>query len=204
MFFSFVILSVRLYASYVDQKVFVEQIGPRSSGLNGFKTEQGVKLIAQHGDCLEILYNKYPYKIEFNPPLKVKTENNKPKTKRLLSQDSEEENESQASKKTKLKSHTDNSFAMATTEVQQSNEKSIDNGSETVSGVGTSSTSSINKLGESAGNGTWEHFSNKTLYVYTSNGCTGRSKVRKNFSTFSFIFNNKFNVSFFHDKDCSL
>lgn len=61
-------MAVRLYASYANQTVFVQQIGKHSCGLNGFETKRDVKLVARHGDCLEILYGHYRYRIEFNPP----------------------------------------------------------------------------------------------------------------------------------------
>lgn len=59
---------VRLYANYTEHTILVQQIGARACGLNGFKTRKEVKFIARHDDCLEVLYGKYPYKIEFNPP----------------------------------------------------------------------------------------------------------------------------------------
>ncbi|XP_016837662.1 uncharacterized protein F21D5.5 isoform X1 [Nasonia vitripennis] len=151
---------VRLYASYEDHKVSVEQLGSRACGLNGFKTERGVRLVAQHGDRLEILYGKHPYKIEFNPAPKVNTESEKPK-KRLLSQESEEEDEPQSSKKSRMSE--DGNGDQVSMEADES--------------VEAASTSSSNGTMSKSENGTWEHYSNKTLYVYTSNGCTGRSKI---------------------------
>ena len=37
---------------------------------------------------------------------------------------------------------------------------------------------SSNNVNNKGKNGTWETFSDNTLYVYTSNNCYGRSKVR--------------------------
>ncbi|KOX79322.1 Bifunctional polynucleotide phosphatase/kinase [Melipona quadrifasciata] len=59
---------VQLYADYEEYKVFIQQIGLRSCGFNGFKTSKDVKFIASHDDCLEMLYGKHAYQIEFNPP----------------------------------------------------------------------------------------------------------------------------------------
>ena len=59
---------VRLYANYQEYKVFIQQIGKRYCGFNGFKTRKEVKFIGKHNDCLEILYGKFAYQIEFNPP----------------------------------------------------------------------------------------------------------------------------------------
>lgn len=57
-----------MYADYEEYKVFIQQIGLRSCGFNGFKTSKDVKFIASHDDCLEMLYGKHTYQIEFNPP----------------------------------------------------------------------------------------------------------------------------------------
>lgn len=150
--------------------MFVEQLGIRACGLNGFKTERGVRLVAQHGDRLEILYGKHPYKVEFNPAPKVNTESEKPK-KRLLSQESEEEDEAQSSKKSKMNDDT----------ADQVNMEGNDS-------IETASTTSSNGNMSKSENGTWEHYSNKTLYVYTSDGCQGRSKVSLILFKFCFIW----------------
>ncbi|XP_058806617.1 uncharacterized protein F21D5.5 isoform X2 [Phymastichus coffea] len=156
---------VRLCASYKDHKVFVEQLGSRASGLNGYKTEKGVKVVAQHGDRLEILYGRHPYQIEFNPPplANIKREGT---AKRLVSQESEDEddNEPQRSKKFKL-----TSTAMGTEEDQ------LFSGQQTSTEHSSSDTN--NEPGSPSEYGEWEYFDNKTLYVYTSNGCQGRSKI---------------------------
>lgn len=59
---------VQLYADYEEHKVFIQQIGLRPCGFNGFKTRKDVKFIGDHDDNLEILYGKHIYQIEFNPP----------------------------------------------------------------------------------------------------------------------------------------
>jgi hypothetical protein len=163
----FIILLVRLYASYADQKVFVQQIGTRPCGFNGFKTERGVKFIAQHGDCLEVLYGKHSYKIEFNPPPRRNLQSKKP-IKRLLLEDSEDV-ESQSSKKFKtdidvaydMEESTSQSYYMPSTSISDDSMK-VYNFTE---------------------GGKWEQFSDDTLFVYTSNSCKGRPKVRTFFLT---------------------
>ncbi|KZC14846.1 Bifunctional polynucleotide phosphatase/kinase [Dufourea novaeangliae] len=59
---------VQLCADYQEYKVFIQQLGKRPCGFNGFKTRKDVKFIGNHEDCLEILYGKHTYQIEFNPP----------------------------------------------------------------------------------------------------------------------------------------
>ncbi|CAK9798741.1 Bifunctional polynucleotide phosphatase/kinase [Anthophora quadrimaculata] len=58
---------VQLYADYQEYKVYIQQIGKRPCGFNGFKTRKDVKFIGKHDDCLELLYEKHTYQIEFNP-----------------------------------------------------------------------------------------------------------------------------------------
>ncbi|KAJ8675281.1 hypothetical protein QAD02_011067 [Eretmocerus hayati] len=162
---------IRLYAYYDERKVSVEQVGLRPSGLNGFKTERGVKVVAQHGDRLEILYDKYPYKIEFNPILKTTSIRSPSKPlKRLLSQDSEGlEDEMQDNKRTKLTDGDDN----GTLDEQQDDEKKQEN----LNLPSTSSSSGSNKATGSSQSGAWENNNEKTLYIYKSSDCEGRSKV---------------------------
>lgn len=65
---------VRLCADYAQHIVTVQQVGTRACGLNGFKTQKDVRVIAKHNDRLEILYGKHAYSIEFNPPPKKQHE----------------------------------------------------------------------------------------------------------------------------------
>lgn len=166
------LFSVRLLANYAERTVSIEQVGQRPSGLNGFKTVKGVKMVAQHGDRLEILYGKYPYKIEFNP---LPTNNLTPRKlkKRLISQDSEDEDEGRSLKKSKIISDLTEKFDI---DESLDKEKTADSVEKNL-GKKVSSTNSISKMTDSTENGTWEYF-DKTLHVYTSQGCEGRSKVR--------------------------
>ncbi|XP_011299575.1 uncharacterized protein F21D5.5 isoform X2 [Fopius arisanus] len=67
-FFGLLHCRVRLCASYADKCVTVCQTGARPSGFNGCKTKKDEKYLGKHGDVIQILYGKYPYRIEFNPP----------------------------------------------------------------------------------------------------------------------------------------
>ncbi|XP_014296856.1 uncharacterized protein F21D5.5 isoform X2 [Microplitis demolitor] len=59
---------VRLTANYNDKYITVEQLGKKSCGLNGVKTQKNHKYVAKHGDTLELIYGNYPHKFEFIPP----------------------------------------------------------------------------------------------------------------------------------------
>lgn len=63
---------VRLCANYAEAIVTVQQVGEHACGFNGFKTQKNVRFVARHNDRLELLYGKYVYEIEFNPPQSVK------------------------------------------------------------------------------------------------------------------------------------
>ncbi|KAK9296462.1 hypothetical protein QLX08_009518 [Tetragonisca angustula] len=81
---------VQLYADYEEYKVFIQQIGLRSCGFNGFKTSKDVKFIASHDDCLEMLYGKHAYQIEFNPPpVKTFLSNKRSRDSKMLNENDE-------------------------------------------------------------------------------------------------------------------
>lgn len=92
-FLCFYVLIVRLLANYASGTVIVQQLGYRACGLNGYKTERSVKLIAKHSDRLEILYGQYPYSIEFNPPPVCPVDSQNKGKKRVLSDSESEDNE---------------------------------------------------------------------------------------------------------------
>jgi hypothetical protein len=60
-----------LCANYAEAIVTIQQIGTHDCGFNGFKTQKDVRFIARHNDRLELLYGRYAYEIEFNPPPQV-------------------------------------------------------------------------------------------------------------------------------------
>ncbi|KAF2356691.1 Polynucleotide 3'-phosphatase [Trinorchestia longiramus] len=55
-------------------KCIVTQLGRNSSALNGNILQQRLPLVAEHGDILEVLAGSYKYKIEFDPPHSVHSE----------------------------------------------------------------------------------------------------------------------------------
>ncbi|XP_020298299.1 uncharacterized protein F21D5.5-like isoform X2 [Pseudomyrmex gracilis] len=74
---------VRLCANYAKAIVTVDQIGTHASGLNGFKMEQNVRFVAKHTDHVELLYGKYAFEIEFNPPPQTEDSERKPRFYKL-------------------------------------------------------------------------------------------------------------------------
>ncbi|XP_032678130.1 uncharacterized protein F21D5.5 isoform X2 [Odontomachus brunneus] len=59
---------VRLCANYTEAIITVQQVGQHPCGFNGFRTQKDVRFVARHSDHLELLYGKYAYEFEFNPP----------------------------------------------------------------------------------------------------------------------------------------
>ena len=169
----FKFISVRLFANYSEQKVYILHVGRRPSCLNGNKFEKGEEVIAHHGDNLEILQGKHRYTIEFNPPPSLPTlkVENKVK-KRVLSQDSDEENSLENYKKNKI-SEDSNILTpgSGTTNKNENNEPQPS---------GSGLTTNKNNVE----NGLWEEFFNKSLHVYTPSSCKGQTKVLTYFIRF--------------------
>ncbi|XP_012288871.1 uncharacterized protein F21D5.5 isoform X2 [Orussus abietinus] len=193
---------VRLCASYTDHKVFVQQVGSRPSGLNGLKTQKGEKITAKNGDILEILYGKYPYRIEFNPPPEEKCEDTRRK-KRTLESSTESiengENESRHSKKSKINPSYSGSDKESTEGVSCTEEdmddavdketistilSKIKNNSGTKNPGDASCSKDIDDTDDTEDIATrepakekWEDFDNRSLLIYTSEGVEHRSKI---------------------------
>lgn len=55
-------------------QVTVEVLGVNPASLNGFMANQGTKVVAEHGDVLEIVYGRHAFEIVFKPPPAVKSE----------------------------------------------------------------------------------------------------------------------------------
>ncbi|XP_055850851.1 uncharacterized protein F21D5.5 [Episyrphus balteatus] len=49
-------------------QVTLEVLGVNPCSLNGFMANQGTKVVALHGDVLEIVYGRHPFEIVFKPP----------------------------------------------------------------------------------------------------------------------------------------
>ncbi|XP_051154405.1 uncharacterized protein F21D5.5 isoform X2 [Leptopilina boulardi] len=159
---------VRLFANYADQRVFVQQIGTHSSGLNGFKTEKNVKIVAQHNDRLEILYGKYPYLIEFNPPpvRGIFVPNEK---KRVHETDVENCLKDKKIKKEYSFDSNDDSLNIGSSLDSQDNYLLESKKNLTTEMPLESSKSTDNEI--------WEEFGKGTCLVFSSKGLEGRSKI---------------------------
>lgn len=165
-FFLVSILSVRLFASYSDLKVFVQQLGSRPCSLNGFKTERNAKIVAQHGDRLEILYGSYPYTIEFNPP----PTRRKKRTNPEMSHAPNDEEDFQVSKKIK----TDGNVVDETTSEQS---LAVPGCSKDSNGQ-TKNFNIFDYNKKTDKRGSWKELGNGSVFMYKSEGLEGRNKVR--------------------------
>ena len=173
MCFRFYILIVRLYASYATQTVSIQQLGSRSSCLNGFKVIQGSKIVAKHGDCLEVLYGSYPYRIEFNPPpSEVPSQGTSIKKRACTDSDAEDlEFPSESSNKKRKTENTEEHKSSKEGKQLDTVEMNVDKNSDD------------NSLGESeqlddlsvSEKPTWEEAG--SLLIYTSAGVRGSNKV---------------------------
>ncbi|XP_031835451.2 polynucleotide kinase 3'-phosphatase [Nomia melanderi] len=173
---------VRLCADYQEYKVFIQQLGKRSCGFNGFKTRKDVKFIGQHEDHLEMLYGKYVYEIEFNPP--------PPKTllpqKRTRQIDRSTEDEEYTHKQAKLEDNLDdnrfvkeehNGEKEKETKPAKNTESSILKFLKKPSMSSNKSKDGTNSVGEKDEQSTWESKENGALLICTTKDVEGRSKI---------------------------
>lgn len=170
--FAFHARLVWLYANYAEKKVFLKQVGSHSSGLNGFKTQKNVKLIGKHGDCIEMLYNKHRYRIEFNPPPEEEKLEVTSSKKRIHESNSENEGEvdlegEERKKRSKLRD--ESAKTLKENEVINSGKKMEKTENSVLSGESKPTEEQL-----------WEDV-NKQLLIYTSKGVTGRTKVSRKF-----------------------
>ncbi|XP_015114383.1 uncharacterized protein F21D5.5 isoform X3 [Diachasma alloeum] len=176
---------VRLCASYADKCVTVCQTGARPSGFDGCKTKKDEKYVRKHGDIIEILHGKYPYRIEFNPP---PSENRRapinPKKRTCIDSEGESQ-EFKARKKPKA----DFCGAEMSREVLKDNDDDVDEetsrkilekvrarrqspmpGGSKTDDVDYGSSSKIHKE-------TWEDVDKQALMIFTAEGVQSRSKI---------------------------
>ncbi|XP_033342825.2 polynucleotide kinase 3'-phosphatase isoform X1 [Megalopta genalis] len=167
----------RLCADYQEYKVSIQQLGKRPCGFNGFKTRKDVKFLGKHEDCLEILYGKYAYEIEFNPP----PPKSFPSEKRARDVDKGTENEEYSCKIAKFEEDNLNSN---TPDKEEQEEKSIKNTETSILKFLKKDNMSSDKLKGGASSmdpkdqqNIWKSKENGALLMYTTHGVKGRSKI---------------------------
>ncbi|XP_076290389.1 polynucleotide kinase 3'-phosphatase [Lasioglossum baleicum] len=175
---------VRLCADYQEYKVTVQQLGKRPCGFNGFKTRKDVKFIGKHQDCLEILYGKYVYEIEFNPPPPPKSFPSEKRAREIVESGEDEEYSC------KVARYEDNNLSSGSSKSEQQEEKTA-NGRKSKRNTETgilkflkkdNMSSDKSEDGRSSVNlkdeqGTWESIDKGELLMYTTNGVEGRPKI---------------------------
>lgn len=151
--------------------VTIQQLGLHSCGFNGFKTRKDVRFVAKHSDCLELLYGKYAYEFEFNPP--PPAENFISKKRFYESQTGETENRIKMLKKD---NYSDEELECNRKKKEehlflndvQSNQKML----HTECGVSSKENNSSSSVPAK-----WESISNGKLLIYTASSVQNRSKV---------------------------
>lgn len=145
-------------------------MGAHACGFNGFKTQKDVRFVARHNDHLELLYGRYAYEIEFNPPPPV--ENFTSRKRSYQPETVEAENEAKTSK---LGNYSDE-------ELENNEEKKarlFSNGvhsDQRTPNVGCSMHSGESNS-DSNMSAKWESIDNGKLMIYTSSSVQHRSKV---------------------------
>ncbi|KAL6424763.1 hypothetical protein ACFW04_010012 [Cataglyphis niger] len=161
---------VRLYANYAEAIVTVQQVGEHASGFNGFKTQKDVRFAARHNDRLELLYGKYAYEIEFNPPPCIRNFVLKKRSYEVETDDTENR-----TKMLKLYNYSDEELRNDTEEKEKSTLNNVCfNQKEFTAGSSTLSEKSNNDSSVSA---KWDSIDNGKLLIYTPSFLQHRSKI---------------------------
>ncbi|XP_025156927.1 uncharacterized protein F21D5.5 isoform X2 [Harpegnathos saltator] len=160
---------VRLCANYTEAIITVQQVGVHSCGFNGFKTQKNVKFIARHNDRLELLYGKYAYEFEFNPPPPVTSLISK---KRFYLQPDETENRT---KMMKLDRYLDKELECNGPDQEGLSSDDVYPNKKTLhTACSISSEENNSNLNTSA---KWEKIDDRKLIIYTASSLQDQSKV---------------------------
>lgn len=169
---------VRLSAHYDEKFIIVEQLGKKSSGLNGVKTQKNQKYTAKHGDTLELLYGLYPHKFEFIPPPSddTLTTSNQPT-------ESSNEKKALARQKRSFDSDSDDDLIldrkkMKNSNVSDNNPDRAQSSNSSRKDEGKNSKTSSKVSTEVSGNSKyrWQTI-NGSLFIMTSFNCEAKSKI---------------------------
>ncbi|XP_076242930.1 polynucleotide kinase 3'-phosphatase [Calliopsis andreniformis] len=165
---------VKLHADYQTGKVLIQQIGKRPCGFNGFKTNRDIKFVGKHGDRLEMLYGKYAYEIEFNPPPPPSLPE-----KRTREYETNDETEGGSSKVAKIDSQDMNSSGYKKEEEVQEEKHTTKNDGilKFLKREKMSFDKPEDTQGTNGENDVWESKDNGALIIYTSGPVEGRSKI---------------------------
>lgn len=163
---------VRLCANYAEAIVTVQQVGEHACGFNGFKTQKDVRLVARHNDRLELLYGKYAFEIEFNPPPRVTNFSLKKRSYELEADETENR-----AKMLKLNNYSDEELRNAREEEEE--ERSTSNGVHFNQKAFTTGSSALSEdsNNDSSVSAKWDSIDNGKLLIYTSSLVQHRSKV---------------------------
>ncbi|KAG8035916.1 hypothetical protein G9C98_003042 [Cotesia typhae] len=158
---------VRLSAHYYEKCIIVEQLGKKSSGLNGVKTQKNQKYTAKHGDTLELLYGLYRHKFEFIPPPSDDTLTTSAHT-------AESSNEKKALVRQKRSFDSDSDDDLILDRKKMKNSNVSDNNSDRAQSSKTSSKVSTEVSENSKYK--WQTI-NGSLFIMTSSNCEAKSKI---------------------------
>lgn len=164
-------LTVRLCANYAKAIVTIQQVGTHASGFNGFKTEQNVRFVAKHMDHVELLYGKYVFEIEFNPPSQTENSETKKRSYELEDVDVTEVDEAGPTKKMLKLHHNISDKELDNNRKEKECSSNSDDSIQTTVDSPTKSESSNNADAE------WESVDEGKLLIYTSSSVQNQDKV---------------------------
>lgn len=166
----YVFAIVRLCANYAEAIVTIQQVGEHACGFNGFKTQKDVRFVARHNDRLELLYGKYAYEIEFNPPPRTKNFVLKKRSYEVETDDTENR-----TKMLKLNNYSDEELRNDTEEKEKSTSNNVCFNQKAFS-AGSSTLSEKSNI-DSSVSAKWDSIDNGKLLIYTPSFVQHRSKV---------------------------
>ncbi|XP_014467773.1 PREDICTED: uncharacterized protein F21D5.5 [Dinoponera quadriceps] len=160
---------VRLCANYTEAIVTVQQVGTHSCGFNGFKTQKDVRFVARHSDRLELLYGKYTYEFEFNPPPPARSFMPR---KRFYEMETDETED--RAKMLKLEKCS-NEELECRKEEERSSSNDVHSDQKTLHAAYSASSEENNS--NSSVSAKWESIDSGKLMIYTASSVQNRSKV---------------------------
>ncbi|XP_020297314.1 uncharacterized protein F21D5.5-like [Pseudomyrmex gracilis] len=161
---------VRLCGNYAKAIVTVQQVGTHASGFNGFKMEKNIRFVAKHTDHVELLYGKYAFEIEFNPPPQTEDSERKKRSYELEEVDVTEVDEAKCNKKM-LKLHHNSDEELDNNRKEKECSSKGDDSTQTTAAVDSPI------ITESSNNTEWESIDEGKLVIYTLSSVQNQDKV---------------------------